>query len=106
MSEMKEKGTNSVPVEMTDTELDEVVGGVRSQMTENGLWIAWTKGDQMNLIWGIVDGFKSVFDQWGVHTDLVKDAIKRKAKEEIGRNLRYYAGEDGSIVVYNNRTIY
>jgi len=100
MSEMKEKGTNAVPVEMADTELGGVVGGASSEYIGNDrVMISWNAGDEMNSIWAIVDGYRSLFAQWFIHTDPVKDKIRTVAKEKIGKNLRYCAGQAGSVVV-------
>jgi len=100
MSEMKEKGTPKVPVEITEAELNEVVGGARLvHRSDEEILITWEQFEQMNSIWDFLNQNAAVIKSFGVNIYELKEIIRGVAKESIGLNLRYYAFAAGGVIL-------
>jgi len=106
MSEMKEKETNTVPEEITDAELEEVVGGV--QVEDNKTWISivWNVDEKMNDIWNEVDKYRPLFHIWSVKVDILKERIRVLSEEKLSkRDFRYHAAKAGRVVIKDTGSI-
>jgi hypothetical protein len=100
MSDIKENDERNLD-DLTDEELDAIVGGVGS-IVDGSVTITWDDGDQMNKIWEVVDGYRSAFNSWGISVETVKDLIRNRAHEKLGKKLRYWATVGDKVTVTKN----
>ena len=86
---------------LSDEDLDGVSGGVTdSGLVNDTVTISWVEGEQARHIWTVVEGYGSVFNNWGLGFEAVKDVIRFRGKEYYkASTARYHMEFGGSVTV-------